>query len=244
MKTKNILEIIGEIALASVWAGFIFYVFGLAAGPARADWSVVAGAGQGNFAWCGGRGEQSNGGWHQETLPYSDSRQTGTYLLGVRYNVSPNFAVDGLYHTWTDATASGTFVEDADYSPTTRQVRAGARTYYASMRTKTDGISLSAVPIAHFGQTRIFGRAGMVLYRQSTEFSYGTNTTPALREAGRAYTWLLGAGIGQDFKRWTVSAEILAFQQVKVMESPVGGDWANDKSFGLVNYMLTVGYHI
>jgi len=212
---------------------------------AESNWSIIGGAGRGTFAWCGG-----DGCWHQSPLPYQDDRRTTAYLLGARYTFTRNFAMDGMYHSFTPVRVSGNYVDDKDYDPQTRTVRPNAPVWAlsgrASMITRTDGISISAVPMAHFGNTSVFSRVGVFMYRQSTDFTYPPLTTSSLREAGRRYTPMYGIGIGQTFNRITIATEVLAYKSpVKWEESPVGGGGgAPNSRFGLVQYMLTFAYQL
>lgn len=210
---------------------------------ARADWSLIGGAGTGNFAWCGGA-TKFEGCWRQTPLPFEDDRRPTSYLFGAEYRFSPRWAIQGLYHHFTPVRVAGTYVSDEDYNATAKSVRPGAPRTSVALETHTDGISLSILPVAHFGQSRLFGRAGVFIYEQSTDFSLASATEPFLRESGKGFTWMLGMGIGHTFQRLTLAAEVMAFQQVKFEDAPVGGDWRNCKDFGLVSYMLTAAYRL
>ena len=59
------------------------------------------------------------------------------------------------------------------------------------------------------------------------------------------WSWMVGAGIGHTFGNITIAAEVMGFNLVKYGQSPVGGNWKNDKSeLGLVEYLLTVSYRL
>lgn len=215
---------------------------------AHADVSLIAGAGQGKFEWCGGPGTGGDGCWKQPELPYTDHRDTTSYLFGARYSFSPYLSIDGLYHHFTPARVSGTYVDDKDYNPKTHHVNPKADIWalsgQAGMQTRTDGISISVVPMAPIGHFRVFGRLGTFIYKQTTDFYYPPNVQPTLTQSGRKATWMIGSGIGYEFSRVTVSAEVMAFQEVKFKESPVGGDWNNNRGFGLVSYLVTFAYRL
>lgn len=210
----------------------------LASMSANADWSLIAGAGQGDFKWCG-----DDGCWHQNPLPYWDDRSGSTSVLGVRYNINKNLAIDGLYHAFPTVRAGGTYVADDSYNPITHEISA-TWTYQTNMITRTYGGSLSLVPKLYFGDVSVFGRVGGLMYYQTTDFTHEGETTPYFRESGNNVTWIVGLGTGYTIGRFTIAAEAQAFPRVKEGQSPVGGDFKNDKLFGLVTYLITIEYRL
>ncbi len=203
------------------------------------DWSLVGGAGQANFKWCA-----DDGCWHQNPLPYWDDRSGAAVVLGARYNLSDGLAVDLLHHALPTVRAGGTYVPDDGYNPDTQEVTA-TWTYETNMLVRTKGYSISVVPKKNFGDFSVFGRVGALWYMQTTYFISGGETVPYFIERGSNITWILGTGLGYKIGNVTISAEFQAFPRVKVGQSPIGGDWKNDKSeFGLVSYLLMLEYRI
>lgn len=214
----------------------------LASMSAQAKAELIAGMGQASFDWCGG-----DGCWHQPPLSYQDDRRVPVYIFGFRDKLTSNLKYDVLYHQFGTAKVSGYYVHDVDYDPVHKQVLhqghfTGPWPMNAYMTTETNGISLSLLPTLTFKSgLELFGRVGIFFYRQDTHFSYSTDKAH-YRDSGSDHSPVIGMGVSYPVGHFSLGTEVMAFNEVKFGESPVGGGPESPRDFGLVEYVITIGY--